>query len=133
MMVADTSAIMAILMDEDEGPSFHDYMRSDGQVLVSTASAVELMIVATGKGDYIYHAAVHLLGLPFIRLTPLDEDQLWAAVRAHQTYGRGHHSARLNFGDTFPYALAKTRRLPLLYKGDDFSQTDLTPAVTPGT
>ena len=83
MMVADTSAIMAILMDEDEGPSFHDYMRSDGQVLVSTATAVELMIVATGKGDYIYHAAVHLLGLPFIRLTPLDEDQLWAAVRAH--------------------------------------------------
>ena len=81
----------------------------------------------------MYQNALRILDQPLVTLIPLDEEQMHAAALAYQTYGRGHHSARLNFGDTFPYALAKTRRLPLLYKGDDFSQTDLTPAVPPGT
>ena len=66
---------------------------------------------------------------PFIRLTPLDETQLWAAVRAYQSFGKGRHPASLNFGDTFSYALATTRQLPLLFKGDDFVQTGIRSAV----
>lgn len=58
MMVADTSALMAVLMDESEGPSFYHAMVSDGTILVSTATAVELMIVAMGKGDALYQSAV---------------------------------------------------------------------------
>ena len=73
MMVADTSALMAVLMDESEGPSLHRAMVRDGTVLVSTATAVELMIVALGKDDAVYQSAVQLLGKFFIRLTPLDE------------------------------------------------------------
>lgn len=130
MMVADTSAIMAIIMDETEGPTFHNAMRNDGEVLVSTASAVELMIVAMGRGDDIYQAALQFLKHPFVRLIPLDQAQMRAATDAYKRYGKGRgHSASLNFGDTFAYALATVRRSPLLFKGDDFTQTDIAPAM----
>ena len=128
MIAADTSAVMAILLDEDDGPSFHSAMRNDGEVLVSTATAVELLTVAMGKSDAVYQAAVAFLEMPFIRLVPPDEAQLWAAAAACRRYGKGRHPARLNFGDTFAYALASTRRVPLLFKGGDFARTDLTPA-----
>lgn len=129
MMVADTSALMAVLMDEPEGPLFHHAMVRDGIVLVSTATAVELMTVAMGKGDAVYQSAVQFLKQPFIRLTPLDEPQMRAAVKAYQRFGKGRHPASLNLGDTFAYALATTQRLPLLFKGDDFVQTDIGLAV----
>ncbi len=129
MMAADTSAIMAILMDEDEGPAFYSAMWNDGEVLVSTATAVELMIVAMGKQEAIYQAAVRFLERPFIRLAPLDVEQLWLATAAHRRYGKGRDRAGLNFGDTFAYALAFARGLPLLYKGGDFARTDITSAV----
>ena len=129
MIAADTSAVMAILLDEDDGPSFHSAIRKDGEVLVSTATAVELLTVAMGKSDAVYQAAVEFLARPFIRLVPPDEDQLWAAADACRRYGKGRHPAQLNFGDTFAYALASTRGVPLLFKGDDFALTDLTPAA----
>ena len=128
-MAADTSAIMAVLMDEDEGPSFYSVMRNDGEVLVSTATAVELMIVAMGKEEAIYRAALQFLESSFIRLVPLDVEQLWLADAAHRRYGKGRHRAGLNFGDTFAYALASVRGLPLLYKGNDFVNTDILSVV----
>ena len=76
MMVADTSAIIAVLTKEQEGPLFLDAMVYDGEVLVSTASAVELMIVAMGRGDDIYQDAIQFLKRPFIRLIPLDQAQM---------------------------------------------------------
>ena len=129
MMGADTSAIMAILMDEDEGPAFYAAMWNDGEVLVSTATAVELMIVAMGKQEPIYQAAVRFLERPFIRLVPLDVEQLWLATRRAPSLWQGRDRAGLNFGDTFAYALASERGLPLLYKGGDFARTDITAAV----
>ena len=129
MMAADTSAIVAVLMDEDEGLSFYSEMRNDGEVLVSTATAVELMIVAMGKGETIHRAAIQFLERPFIRLVPLDVEQLWLADAAHRRYGKGRHRAGLNFGDTFACALASVRGLPLLYKGDDFTHTDILSVV----
>ena len=129
MMAADTSAIIAILNDEPERAVFLNAMLNDGQVLVSTATAVELLTVAMGKSDVVYQSAVEFLARPFIRLVPLDEAQLWAAADACRRYGKGRHPAQLNFGDTFAYALASTRRVPLLFKGGDFALTDLTPAA----
>ncbi len=130
MMVADTSALMAVLNNEIEASEFLDAMVGDGQVLVSTATAVELMIVAMGKGSSIYESAIEFLGRPFISLIPLDEEQFRIATAAYVRYGKGRgHPARLNFGDTFAYALASARRLPLLFKGGDFSQTDIRSAV----
>ena len=129
MIAADTSAIIAILNDEPERAVFLNAMLNDGQVLVSTATAVELLTVAMGKSDAVYQSAVEFLARPFIRLVPLDEAQLWAAADACRRYGKGRHPARLNFGDTFSYALASTRGIPLLFKGGDFALTDLTPAA----
>ena len=130
MMVADTSAIMAVLTNELEGPAFLDAMVNDGEVLVSTASAVELMIVAMGKGSGVYQSAIQFFDSPFVRLIPLDEEQLWAAAGAYERYGKGRgHSASLNFGDTFAYALAFVRQVPLLFKGEDFTRTDIARAV----
>ncbi len=129
MIVADTSAIIAVLMVEPERQSFSRLMVNDGEVLVSIATAVELMIVAMGKGEDIYQAAAQFLERPFIELVPLDDEQLWIAVAAYRRYGKGRDTAGLNFGDTFSYALAAARQLPLLYKGDDFVQTDIAAAV----
>jgi ribonuclease VapC len=130
MMVADTSAIMAVLMLEPERPAFNRLMVNDGEVLISTATTVELMIVAMGKGEDIYQSAIQFLERPFIQLIPFDEEQFRMAADAYLRYGKGRgHPARLNFGDTFAYALASTRGLPLLFKGDDFARTDIAAAV----
>ena len=131
MMVADTSALMAVVNRELESQAFADAMIDDGEVLVSTATAVEFVIVAMNRGDEIHRSAVDLLERPFVQLVPLDDAQLWVAVDAHRRFGRGRHPASLNFGDTFVYALASVRRLPLLFKGDDFAQTDIISAAAP--
>ena len=68
MIVADTSAIMAILMDEPERQSFSEAMINDGNVLVSTATVVELLMVTMGKGDNLYQAAIQFIARPFVRL-----------------------------------------------------------------
>ncbi len=129
-MVADTSAIIAALLNEPEGESFNRVMVSDGQVLVSTASAVEILVVATGKGDDIFRDAVEFLDRPFIHLIPLDDAQMQAAAAAFRRYGKGRHPAGLNFGDTFSYALASVHSLPLLFKGSDFVLTDIRQAAS---
>ena len=100
-------------------------MEADGEVLVSTATAVELLLVATGKGEAVYQDGVQFLNRPFIHLIPLDEAQMQAAADAFRRYGKGRHPAGLNFGDTFSYALASTRALPLLFQGNDFARTDI--------
>ena len=125
MIAADTSAIIAILQGEPEHQDFNQAMVNDGEVLVSTATAVELLMVATGKGEEVYEAAVRFLDRPSLRLIPLDEPQLWAAANAFRRYGKGRHPAGLNFGDTFSYALASTHQVPLLFKGNDFNLTDI--------
>ena len=128
-MVADTSALIAILTGEPERPLFADLVQRDSPVLVSTATAVELLIVALGKGETIYQDAIAMLNDPSIELVPLDDDQMRVAGEGNRRYGKGRHPAALNFGDTFAYALASVRNLPLLFKGNDFAQTDITPAI----
>ena len=130
MMVSDTSAIVSVLTNEADAPDFLDTMEQDGEVLVSIGTAVELMTVATGRGEDIYRLAASFLQRSFIHLEPLDEPQLWVAAYAYQRYGKGQgHPAQLNFGDTFAYALASVRRLPLLFKGNDFTHTDIPRAM----
>ena len=88
-----------------------------------------VLIVAFGRGNAVYQNATNLLEQPFITPVPPEDAELWVAASAHQTYGRGRHPAGLNFGDTFAYALASTRSLPLLFKGEDFARTDIAAAV----
>ena len=108
-------------------------MYSDGEVLISTATAVELLVVCLGRSNALYQDAGEFLERPYIQLVPIDVDQMRAAGEASRRYGRGRDQAALNFGDTFSYALASTRCLPLLFKGDDFSQTNIVAAALPET
>lgn len=128
-MVADTSALIAILIGEPERPLFAELIQRHSPVLVSTATAVELLIVALGKGETICQDAIAMLDDPTINLVELDYQQVLAAGEANRRYGKGRHPAGLNFGDTFAYALASVRSLPLLFKGNDFVRTDVAPAV----
>jgi len=77
----------------------------------------------------VLHEVNDLVSELSIRTVPVDERQATIAAQAFAQYGKGRHSARLNFGDLFAYALAKLRDEPLLFKGSDFAKTDVKPAV----
>ncbi len=95
-------------------------------MFVSTATAVELHIVVTAKfgADGILRLN-HLFAQPLFEIVPVDQQQMVLANQAYDRFGKGRHPARLNYGDLFSYALARNRNLPLLFKGNDFSQTDI--------
>ncbi len=125
-MVIDTSALVAILTNEEEAAELEQAIDQDATRLMSAASVLETAIVLEGRFG---EAATHELDLMIQRLPieirPVDRDQLEWARFAFHTYGRGRHAAKLNFGDCFSYALAKSTGEPLLYKGTDFSHTDI--------
>lgn len=129
-MVAETSALMAIALREPEEEEFLRIMHDDGQVLVSAATLVELYIVALGRGEDVYERVQSLIHELPITVVPFDAEQAELANSANHRYGKGRrHPAQLNFGDTFAYALASVRGLPLLYKGNDFVHTDIPSVV----
>ena len=133
MIVADTSAIIAIAFAEPEREAFVRAIRQADKTLISTVSAVQARMMVHGRRG---QRAVVLLDdffrLPSFELVPPGTDEMNTAYAAFVTYGRGSgHPAALNFGDLFSYALAKVRRLPLLFKGNDFSQTDVATALVP--
>ncbi|MFU8857289.1 MAG: type II toxin-antitoxin system VapC family toxin [Deferrisomatales bacterium] len=130
-MVLDTSALLAILQDEPERRVFNEAIESADAVRMSVASLVEASIVievrygAEGLRDldrFVDRAA--------IELAPVDVAQAREARLAFSRFGKGRHPAGLNFGDCFAYALARVLGEPLLFKGDDFSQTDVAPFAT---
>ena len=124
MIVVDTSAIVAILLGEDDESEFRERIEIAGRALVSAVSTVELVAVA-GRADPLFEAARSFLNEPYVAVEPVDAEQAAIALRAYRRFGKGRHPAGLNLGDVFPYALARQRRLPLLFKGGDFSQTDI--------
>jgi ribonuclease VapC len=133
VIAVDTSAIVAIVFGEPERGAFLEVIESAERALVSTVSVVETRMVVHGRRG---QRAVILLD-DFLRLpmweqvapSPADSEAAYAAFVA---FGKGSgHPAALNFGDVFSYALAKTRNLPLLFKGDDFSKTDVALAFNP--
>ena len=124
MIVLDTSAILAILFEEEEAASFSDRIRKSGGVMVSAGTAVELAAVAS-RDDDLFSVARAFLNEPFISVEPLDAGQAVTAGHAYRRYGKGRHPASLNLGDVFSYALAQEKYLPLLFKGEDFSRTDI--------
>ena len=92
-------------------------------------SAVNLLeasiVIESRKGETGGRELDLLIYRADIEIVPLDQDQAEIARIAWRRFGKGRHPAALNYGDCFAYALAKSRRLPLLYQGDDFSQTDI--------
>lgn len=125
-MIVDSSALVAILLDEPEAPRFAAYLATE-EVSLSAASLTETLLVLRGKAEErIVHQLDEMLRVTEVTLVPLDERQARLAGDAYVRYGRGSGSrARLNYGDCFSYALAIARDEPLLFKGDDFVHTDV--------
>lgn len=125
-MIVDTSAIVAVVCGEDDADDFIDAMESAPALRVSTATVLECTLVL---GPSRTELLDELLRATAADVVPFDDGQLTIARRAHERFGRGSRSAaRLNFGDCFAYALARSRGESLLFKGQDFAHTDLDPA-----
>jgi ribonuclease VapC len=125
-MVIDTSAIVAILQNEPEQDTFIEAIESADIRLVSAASFLEASIVIFTR--YGMDGILDLdlfMAKAGIEISSVDSDQANIARRAFRDFGRGRHPAELNFGDCFSYALARSLDLPLLFKGSDFSKTDI--------
>ncbi|MEZ5583430.1 MAG: type II toxin-antitoxin system VapC family toxin [Candidatus Competibacteraceae bacterium] len=129
-MVIDTSALLAILQNEPERRAFNEAIEFADIRSLSMASFVEVSLVIESRyGPEGIRDFDLLLSKAEIKLIPVDSEQALVARQAFRQYGKGRHSASLNFGDCFSYALAKTLGEPLLFKGDDFSKTDLAPVA----
>jgi ribonuclease VapC len=125
-MVVDTSALLAILQDEPERRSFNEALESADARLISVATLVETSILIESRyGAEGLHDLDLLLERAGIEPVPVDLEQARVARSAWSRFGKGRHPAGLNFGDCFSYALARVLGEPLLYKGADFSQTDI--------
>lgn len=129
-VVADTSALVAIVFAKPERERFLECIHLAEKVLVSSVSLVETRMVVHGrKGQRAVVLLDDFLRLPVFEVVAPCAEEATAAYAAFVAFGKGSgHPAALNFGDVFSYALAKVRGLPLLFKGDDFSQTDIASA-----
>jgi ribonuclease VapC len=129
-VVLDTSAIVAILLDEPQGDQVSRLLADARGPIMSAANVVELLIVAEGRaGPPGAASARQVLDQADVVVIPVDDPIAAGAHAAWRRFGKGNHPAALNYGDCFAYALARHAELPLLCVGDDFSQTDLRLAI----
>jgi ribonuclease VapC len=129
-MIVDSSAILAILRAEPEAPAFAQAIEDASVVRISAANFLETAIVIDGSRDPIASRRLDdLLRAAGIEIEPVTEVQARIAREAYRDFGKGSgHPAQLNFGDCFAYALCKTARESLLFKGNDFTRTDIASA-----
>jgi ribonuclease VapC len=121
----------AILLEEPEAGRFYDAIMAVAEPRLSAASFVELVEVYTKKIDIddvigVVREDLAMLG---VVIAPVTAEQALLAGEARLRFGKGRHPARLNYGDSFSYALAKSLDAPLLFKGDDFAHTDIRSAL----
>lgn len=125
MIAVDTSALVAIVLGEPDAETLLEVIQRE-VTLLSAANLLEAAIVVEARQgldaardlDLLVSGAIH-------EIVPVDEGQIAAGVQAWRRFGKGRHAAGLNVGDCFAYALAKTRDAPLLFTGENFTQTDL--------
>ena len=134
MIVVDSSALIAILLEEPDADRFLIRINAEDGCLISVANYVEagqVFVQRMRTAPDVTLGRFHvLLDQGEIAIAPIDEVQARVALDARIKYGRGFgHRARLNYSDCFAYALAKTRNLPLLFKGDEFTHTDIVSAL----
>jgi ribonuclease VapC len=131
VIVIDTSALIAVLRREPEADAFLRIVAETDRCLVSAVSYTEVSLVLVGRSGnrLAWRGLDALLARAGMEVVPHDAELVEVAREAFLAFGKGRHPAALNFGDCAAYALAKARELPLLFKGEDFSQTDLVPAA----
>ncbi|MGH3363031.1 MAG: type II toxin-antitoxin system VapC family toxin [Nocardioides sp.] len=126
-MILDSSAVVAILRDEPDAPALAAAIDAGPTMAMSAAAYLETSIVITPQ---LHPPLDELVNDIPVTVVPFDADLARLARDAYARFGRSSGSpARLNFGDCCSYALAKARDEPLLFKGDDFTHTDITPAI----
>jgi len=129
-MILDTSALAAILFGEPEAARYTQLIHDTDHCLISAANFVELAIVIEGQiGPDAGRQCDIFFRRAGILVEPVTVEQAHLARQAFLDFGKGRHAAGLNFGDCFAYALAKVTGEPLLFKGQDFSKTDIKAAV----
>ena len=131
MIAVDSSAVFAILFSEPDAVRYAEAIADNDDLVMAAPTLVECHFVVYGrfleKGREILDDFISSTGIDVVSF---DRTLTEAAIDARVRYGRGSsHRAQLNFGDCFSYALARTRNVPLLYKGDDFVHTDIEAAI----
>ena len=125
-MVIDTSALVAVLLQESDADRVAQAIDASSPRLLSAASLLEASIVIESRKGAAGGRKLDLLMYRAgIEVVAVDQNQAETARAAWRQFGKGRHPAGLNYGDCFAYALARSRRLPLLFRGNDFSQTDI--------
>ena len=129
-MIVDTSAVLAILFNEEDAETYARAISEAESRRMSAVNFVEAAIVVEAqtkeRGSRQFDAFFRRAG---IVIEPVTEEQAHVARQAYTDFGKAHHAAGLNFGDCFAYALAKVTGEPLLFKGKDFRKTDLESAI----
>jgi ribonuclease VapC len=127
-MVLDSSAIVAIFFNEPDAKLLEARIADDPVRLISAGTLLEIGILIESKMGPVGGRELDLwLQRAKVEVVPVDEEQAEFARRGWRRFGKGRHPAGLNYGDCFSYALALTRGEPLLFKGADFSKTDIRP------
>ena len=125
-MIVDTSALIAILQDEPQRRAFNEAIEAANSRAISAATLVEASIVLEARfGAEAVRDLDFLVSKAQFTIAPVDAAQALIAREAYRRFGKGRHPAGLNFGDCFSYALASAKGEPLLFKGEDFAQTDV--------
>ena len=127
-MVVDTSALIAIFLNEPDAEIISATLASSYPRIISAVSVLEASIVMESKKGQAGVALLdELLDSAQFEVIPFDDGQQRIAREAYRNYGKGRHPAGLNFGDCCSYALARARNDTLLFKGDDFGKSDIAP------
>lgn len=131
MIAIDTSALIAILSNEPERREFNEIIQNSSRVVISAASLLEArMVLYARSGDEAVMALDAFILKSAMEVVPVTEKMGDMAFEAYRRYGKGTgHPAGLNYGDCFSYALASEYETPLLFKGNDFLQTDISVAA----
>ena len=128
-MFVDASAICAVLLGEPDGFLIDEKIGTASNVQTSAVAIFETVLAVarsySGDVSMARRDVGDYLAVSDIELVKIGENELARALDAFDRYGKGRHPARLNMGDCFAYACAKTQGMPLLFKGEDFSQTDI--------
>lgn len=133
-MIVDSSALVAIMKGESDAPDFLDAIAAAPRLRMSGVNFVEAgVVIDSANNPAASRAFDKFVREAGIAIEPITAEQALIARDAYRDFGRGRHRARLNLGDCFAYALARATGEPLLFKGNDFTHTDVTPALKPRT
>jgi len=125
MIAVDTSALCAVVLGEPDAERYLDALQRDRAILSAVSLAEAAIVVEARQGPDAERDLRLLVDATISDVVAADADHAQCAVGAWRRFGKGRHPAALNFGDCFAYAVASLGGVPLLFKGDDFAQTDI--------